>query len=209
VRAAAVDALGPPAGPIPTQLTAAEEQTWARSATDPNQLHELARHPHPSIRALVVANPHCPADILLDLYQNDPDWDVWTTAKANPSWPTDVWPVDPLTERGIAQMSDPVMLRDAVLGTRAQVRCASGTSRPSTTPAQTSRNDPRPCEEDALVLRSSGPVCRDHLAQRPAATWDEESDGYLAQRLRSGLWANAPWGGPLDPVTELWRGSPW
>ena len=211
VRAAVLRALGDldRADPLRCRLTQRELLSVAAVATDPERLAELAGHPDDKIRATVAANPACPGPLLTALYR-DPGWEVWTAAKANPSWPDRVWIVDSLADHGLDQLLDASRLAAAVLNTRTPVRCAEGRS---AIYIGAGYLRPRPdapwlCDRDAVVLHSWGPFCWEHQQEVDECRQSGGSDGYLAQRLRSGLWVRLWQGGPAGPLAELWAG-PW
>lgn len=211
VRAAAIRALGERdmADPLRWRLTQGELLAVAATTQDAERLAELAAHPDDKIRATVAANPACPGRLLTDLYR-DPVWEVWTAAKNNPSWPDGVWIGDALADHGLEQLSHPDRLAGVVLNTRTPVRCALGRSHLYVGGAYLHPPEDAPwlCHRDAVVLHSWGPFCWEHQLEVDQCRQSGGSDGYLAQRLRSGLWVRVGQGGPTGPLEELWAG-PW
>lgn len=211
VRAAAIRALGEQemADPLRGRLTQGELLAVAAVTDDAERLSELATHPDDKIRAAVAANPACPGPLLTELYR-DPVWDVWTAAKGNPAWPDGVWIADALADHGLEQPLDAFRLATAVLGTRTPVRCAEGRSAVYIGAGYMRPHPDAPwlCDRDAVVLHSWGPFCWEHQLEADECRQSGGSDGYLAQRLRSGLWVHLGQGGPTGPLAELWAG-PW
>jgi hypothetical protein len=201
VRHGGVWTFGPdPRRPV-ADLTVDERQALAHVTSDAARLVDLAADPHISVRLHAARNPGCPPTTLVALAHHPR---VFGAALANPNWPVDVptpdpfaasaadsppggWPGDPLVGSDSSRMTDPARLCETIVGTRAQVSCAWG------------------CDQDAVALHTWGPVCWRHLDELSHARTDSGGDGYLAERLRSGLWVH--WM-PRSPVEELWHGPP-
>jgi hypothetical protein len=213
VRAAVIRALGDQVlDHVVTDLASlARDELLATAAatSDPERLAALAAHSDEQVRATVARNHGCPGALLTLLYR-DPEWEVWTAAKANPAWPDGNWIGDALVGHGLKQPLDADRVAAAVTWTRSHVRCAAGRSRVYMGAGYL---NPRPdapwlCDRDAVVLHSWGPFCWEHQQEVDQARQSGGSDGYLGQRLRSGLWVRVGQGGPVGPLAELWAG-PW
>jgi hypothetical protein len=128
---------------------------------------------------------------------------VFGAALANPNWPVDVptpdpfttiaadspprgWPGDPLAGSDQPQITDPEILCETIVNTRAQMRCTW-------------------CDQDAVALHTWGRFCLTHLDELNHDRTDPGDAVYLAERLRSGLWVH--WM-PRSPIEELWHGPP-
>jgi hypothetical protein len=209
VRAAVIRALGDREVADAGSLTQRELLAAAAVTETAERLAELAGHPDDRIRAVVAANRACPGGLLTALY-GDPVWEVWTAAKNNSSWPNGVWLVDALADHDLDQPLDPDRLAAAVLHTRTPVRCAVGRSRVYAGAGYINPRADAPwlCDRDAVVLHSWGPFCWEHQQEVDECRQSGGSDGYVAQRLRSGLWVRLGQGGPAGPLPELWSG-PW
>lgn len=209
VRAAVIRSLGDTDVGELDELSLEELLAVASRSADPARLAGLSCHADDRVRAVVAANHATSGEVLRRLYE-DTAWKVWTTAKQNPSWPADVWLRDPLIDHGMEQGRDPDRLALAVLRSRASVRCAEGRSRIYVGAGymNPSKEAPWLCERDAVVLHSWGPFCWEHQMAVDECRQSGGSDGYLGQRLRSGLWVRVWQGGPIGPLAELWAG-PW
>ena len=201
VRHGAVWTFGPDPQRLVADLTVDERQALAHVTSDDAHLVDLAADSHISVRLQVARNRCCPPATLVALAHHPR---VFGAALANPNWPVDVptpdpfavsaadsppggWPGDPLVGRESSALTDPVQLSETIVGTRAQVPCTWG------------------CGQDAAALHAWGPVCWAHLDGLAYPGTEPGRDGYLAERLRSGLWVH--WM-PHSPVEELWHGPP-
>ena len=200
VRHWAVWTFGPdPRRPV-SDLNLDERQALAHVTSDPAQLVDLAADPHVWVRRQAARNPSCPPATLVALAHHPR---VFGAALANPNWPVDVptpdpfatiaadsppggWPGDPLAGSDQPQITDPEMLCETIVNTRAQMPCTW-------------------CDQDAVALHTWGRFCLTHLDELSHDRTDPGGAVYLAERLRSGLWVH--WM-PRSPVEELWHGPP-
>ncbi len=196
----------------PTELdlavvTADEAVTIVRATKHPAHLVALHTHPDSRVRFGIAANPSCPRDVLETL-SRDESSRVRGAAFANPSWPDHLPIPAPYAGREDELPREPFGLLGAVIGTRTRLRCVAGRS-PSFLPSAWAHLNPDPvgaCDLDAVVLHTWGPFCLDHLALFAGRRQRAGADGFLAQRLCSGVWVGLNRGGPFRPASELWQG---
>jgi hypothetical protein len=169
---------------------------------------ELAEHRGLLVRIAVAANSGCPREVLVMLSTSENQL-VSSTAFGNPSWPEDLPIPAPYAGREDELPRDPGPLASAVLGTRTRVRCAAGRSK-TFNPSGWFHPPPDAvgiCDADAVILHSWGPFCLAHQAEVDGSRQHSGADGFLGERLRSGVWVWLNQGGPYRSATELWQGS--